>query len=200
MEPLRRGPRSRRPIFIALGALAALIAGGIGLAVLANSDPAPLPGTATPSAKAPLMPPANIAKGKFGLASSRATDPYALTLNEVFKHKKVRIGKQNYLMTTRRTDRKCGNAVVGEKLQKALSAAKCTQLLRASFRDASGKIIGTVGVANLKTSAGATKVVSAGTGKEREEYIKPLPGKDKVTKLLGTGGHSLVSGATGTTW
>ncbi|MET8047963.1 hypothetical protein ABZU75_10190 [Streptosporangium sp. NPDC005286] len=186
-SPYDEGPRSRRPIFIALGALAALIAGGVGLAVLANSDPAPVPGAATPSAQAPLVPPANIANGKFGLASSRATDPYALTLNEVFKHRKVRIGKQNYLMTTRRTDRKCGEAVVGDKLKKALTAAKCTQLLRASFRDASGKIIGTVGVANLKTSAGATKVVSASSGKEREEYIKPLPGKDKVTKLLGTG-------------
>ena len=31
-------------------------------------------------------------------------------------------------MTTRRTDKKCDKAVVGEKLQKALTAAKCNQL------------------------------------------------------------------------
>ncbi|WP_436761205.1 hypothetical protein [Streptosporangium sp. V21-05] len=186
-SPYDEGPRSRRPIFIAAGAFAALVAAGIGLAVLANSDPVPVPGAADPTAEAPLVPPANTADGKFGFASSRAGDPHLLTLNEVFKRKKVRIGGQTYLMTTRRTDKKCDKAVVGEKLQKALVAAKCNQLLRASFRDASGKIIGTVGVANLKTSAGASKVVSVGSGKEREEYLKPLPGKDKVTKLLGTG-------------
>jgi hypothetical protein len=186
-SPYDEGPRSRRPIFIAAGAFAALVAAGIGLAMLANSDPAPLPGATGPTAQAPLVPPADTAKGKFGFASSRATDPHLLTLNEVFKRQKVRIGGQTYLMTTRRTDKKCDKAVVGAKLQKALIAAKCNQLLRASFRDASGKVIGTVGVANLKTSAGASKVVSVGSGKEREEYIKPLPGKDKVTKLLGTG-------------
>ncbi|MEV0751019.1 hypothetical protein [Streptosporangium sp. NPDC050280] len=186
-SPYDEGPRSRRPIYIAAGAFAALVAAGIGLAVLANSDPDPVPGATEPTAAAPLIPPANTAKGKFGFASSRASDPHPLTLNEVFKNKKIRIGGQTYLMTTRRTDKKCDKAVVGEKLQKALTSARCNQLLRASFRDASGKIIGTVGVANLKTSAGASKVVSASTGKEREEYIKPLPGKDKVTKLLGTG-------------
>ncbi|MFB9678528.1 hypothetical protein [Streptosporangium vulgare] len=186
-SPYDEGPRSRRPIFIAAGAFAALVAAGIGLAVLANSDPAPVPGAADPTAEAPLLPPSSTAEGKFGFASSRAGDPHLLTLNEVFKRKKVKIGGQTYLMTTRRTDKKCDKAVVGEKLQKALVAAKCNQLLRASFRDASGKIIGTVGVANLKTSAGASKVVSVGSGKEREEYLKPLPGKDKVTKLLGTG-------------
>ncbi|MEU4404331.1 hypothetical protein AB0F88_07400 [Streptosporangium sp. NPDC023963] len=186
-SPYDEGPRSRRPIFIAAGAFAALVAAGIGLAVLANSDPDPVPGATSPTAEAPLIPPADTAEGKFGFATSRAGDPHLLTLNEVFKRKKVKIGGQTYLMTTRRTDKKCDKAVVGEKLQKALTAAKCNQLLRASFRDASGKIIGTVGVANLKTSAGASKVVSVGSGKEREEYLKPLPGKDKVTKLLGTG-------------
>lgn len=186
-SPYDEGPRSRRPIFIAAGAFAALVAAGIGLAVLANSDPAPVPGATSPAAEAPIAPPANTVEGKFGFASSRETDPHRLTLNEVFNRKKVKIGGQNYLMTTRRTDTKCDKAVVGAKLQKALTAAKCNQLLRASFRDTSGKVIGTVGVANLKTSAGASKVVSVGSGKEREEYLKPLPGKDKVTKLLGTG-------------
>lgn len=186
-SPYDEGPGAYRPIFIAVGALAALVAGGIGLAMLAGSDSTPAPDATGPSAEAPAAPPANIAGGKFGYASSRTTDPYSLTLNEVFKSKRVRIGGQTYLMTTRRTDKKCADAAVGTKLQKTLTAARCTQLLRASFRDTSGKIIGTVGVANLRTSAGASKVVSVSSGKEREEYLKPLPGKDKVTKLLGTG-------------
>jgi hypothetical protein len=186
-SPYDEGPRSRRPIYIAVGALAALIAGGIGLAVLANSDTPATTGTASPPASASSAPAPNTPDDKFGFATARKTDPLLLTLNEVFKNKKVKIGGQSYLMTTRRADKKCGDAVVGAKLQKALTGGRCNQLLRASFRDASGKIIGTVGVANLNTSTGAAKVVSAGTGKEREEYIKPLPGKDTVTKFLGTG-------------
>jgi hypothetical protein len=186
-SPYDEGPRSRRPIYIAVGALAVLIAGGIGLSMLASSDPQATAGTASPSAAAPNAPAPNTPNDKFGFATARKTDPLPLTLNEVFKNKKVKIGGQSYLMTTRRADKKCGDAVVGSKLQKALTGGKCNQLLRASFRDTTGKIIGTVGVANLSTSTGAAKVVSAGTGKEREEYIKPLPGKDTVTKFLGTG-------------
>ncbi|MBB2909464.1 hypothetical protein FHS43_000710 [Streptosporangium becharense] len=185
-SPYDEGPRSRRPIYIAVGALAVLIAGGVGLSVLADSDPPPK-AAASPAPRNPAVVPPSTAGGKFGFASSRTTDPYPLTLDELFKRRKVTFGGQSYLMTTRRTDKKCGNAVVGAKLQKALTAARCTQFLRASFRDASGKVIGTVGVANLKTGAGAVKVAKASTGKEREEYIKPLPGKDKVTKFLGTG-------------
>lgn len=186
-SPYDEGPRSRRPLFIALGALAVLVAGGVGLTMLVNSDSTPAPSAAAPTRTTtdPAIP--QPPSGKFGFAGARTTDPYALTLGEIFKHKKVSYGGRSYLMTVRRTDKKCKNAVVGEKLQKALETAKCTQLLRASFRDASGKIIGTVGVANLKTSAGAAKVVSVGAGKSRKEYLKALPGKDKVTKFLGSG-------------
>lgn len=155
--------------------------------MLANSDSSTPADTASPLASASSAPVPDAPADKFGYAAARTTDPLTLTLNEVFRNKKIKIGGQSYLMTTRRADKKCGDAVVGSKLQKALTGGKCNQLLRASFRDASGKIIGTVGVANLSTSKGAAAVVSAGTGKEREEYIKPLPGKDAVTKFLGTG-------------
>ncbi|WP_406318806.1 hypothetical protein OHA77_15520 [Streptosporangium sp. NBC_01639] len=186
-SPYDEGPRSRMPIFVAVGALGLLIAGGIGLAMLAGSDPPADSRTASPPTQDPGVPIPNGPNDKFGFAASRTTDPTPLSLNEVFKHKAVTMGRQKYAMTTRRLDKKCKDAVVGDKLQKALTAGKCTQLLRASFRDASGTIIGTVGVANLKTSAAASKVISAGAGKSREEYLKALPGKDKVTKFLGTG-------------
>ncbi|MFF5211779.1 hypothetical protein [Streptosporangium sp. NPDC000396] len=186
-SPYDEGPRSRRPIFIVLGALGVLVAGGVGLAMLVNSEKATTAGATAPPAPVSSPEPARQPGSKFGFTASRTTDPHSLTLNELFKRKKVTIDGQNYLMTIRRTDKKCKDAVVGGKLQKALTAGKCTQLLRASFRDASGKIIGTVGVANLKSVAAAAKVVSIGAGKSREEYMKPLPGKDKVTKFLGSG-------------
>lgn len=186
-SPYDDGPRSRRPILIAVGALGALVAVGVGLAMLAGSEEPPASGTASPPASASSAPAPHTPGGKFGFAAARATDPHPLTLSELFKHRKASYGGQTYLMTTRRTDKKCKDAVVGDKLQKALTDGKCTQILRASFRDASGKIIGTVGVANLRTSAAAAKVVSVGAGKSREEYLKALPGKDTVTKFLGTG-------------
>jgi hypothetical protein len=101
-SPYDEGPRSRRPIYIAVGALAALIAGGIGLAMLANSDPPAATSTASPPAADSRAPAPNTPDDKFGFATARKTDPLLLTLNEVFKNKKVKIGGQSYLMTTRR--------------------------------------------------------------------------------------------------
>ena len=89
-------------------------------------------------------------------------------------------------MRVSRRDKVCKNAVEGEKIQKALKAARCNQIIRASFEDSTGKIIGTVGVANLSTSTGAKRVASAGAAKERKDYIKPLQGKG-ATKFLGSG-------------
>ncbi|WP_189242802.1 hypothetical protein [Planobispora rosea] len=189
-SPYDEGPRSRRPIIIASAGLAVLVAAGIGLAVLAGSDDGAVPAateSASPS-KTVAVPPA--APGdEFGFAASRATDPHALTAKELFGSKSVKVKGQTYTRTVWREDKakKCKDAVVGAKLQKALASGKCTQLIRASFRDSSGKIIGTVGVANLGTSASAARVVKAVSGKKLEEYLKVLPGKDKVTKFLGTG-------------
>jgi hypothetical protein len=140
----------------------------------------------SPAATTPTSGPARPG-GKFGFAASRATDPLPLTLNELFKSRKVTNGKRSYLLAARRADKVCKNAVEGANIQKALKGASCTQLLRASFQDSTGKIIGTIGVANLKTSTGAKKVASAGAANERKDYVKPLQGKKGATKLLGAG-------------
>ncbi|WP_157530037.1 hypothetical protein [Microtetraspora niveoalba] len=84
-------------------------------------------------------------------------------------------------------EKKCADGVSGTKITKALKAGGCTQLIRASYKDSKDKIIGTIGVANLKTTTAAKKVASAGGGKERQDYLKPLPGTDDITKFLGTG-------------
>ncbi|GGK55246.1 hypothetical protein Ppa06_12100 [Planomonospora parontospora subsp. parontospora] len=187
-SPYEEGPRALLPTFVAVGVIGMLVAGGIGLAVFASSgddSPGGAADAPAPAATKPVIP-ANPG-GTFGFAESRKTDPGKLTLDELFKSRKARHKGQTYLMTARRNDKKCKDAVVGSGLQKALTAGRCNQLVRASFRDASGKIIGTLGVANLDTSSAAAKVVKAARGKESQQYLKVLPGKDKVTKLLGTG-------------
>ncbi|GAA5070939.1 hypothetical protein HNP84_009181 [Thermocatellispora tengchongensis] len=186
-SPYDEGPRSRRPVYIALVAVALLVAGGFGLAAMASSGDDDATATAEPAPRPTASLPPAAPGGKDGFAASRATDKYPLTLNEIFPKKKITKGGATYVMTTRRTDKTCKNGATGDKLIKALSTGKCNQLLRASFRDSSGKIIGTVGVANLQTAKMAAKVVSVAAGGKLEDYVKPLPGKDEVTKALGSG-------------
>src|SRR5690606_41674667 len=106
--------------------------------------------------------------------------PAALTTKELFPRTRIKSGRRTYVMRVSRRDKVCKNAVEGERIQKALKAAKCNQIVRASFEDSTGKIIGTVGVANLSTSAGAKRVASAGAAKERKDYIKPQIGRAHV--------------------
>ncbi|WP_459804503.1 hypothetical protein [Herbidospora sp. RD11066] len=149
------------------------------------SEGAAPPAATTSAAPKPTIP---VAPGnEFGYAASRATDPDPLTQNEIFGRSGFTSNGRKYKMTVRKSDKACKDAVTGDKLTKALKSAGCTQLLRASFHDAKGVVIGTVGVANLKTSKGATGVAGAGAGKERKDYLKPLAGKDEHTKELGDG-------------
>ncbi|MFI6293351.1 hypothetical protein ACIBEJ_17300 [Nonomuraea sp. NPDC050790] len=182
-SPYDEGPRSRGPLWFALGGLAVLglLAGG--LVIMWNAE---TPGQAETarrtSAPLPSAPP-----GEFGFAGDRKTDPEPLTAKELFPQKKFTVDGRSYEMTTSKNDKKCGDAANGEKLVKALKSGKCNQVVRASFRDKAGKVIGTVGVANLNSTASATKVASAGGKDKRSVYVKALPGKDAVTKYLGSG-------------
>ncbi|WP_214326914.1 hypothetical protein [Nonomuraea sediminis] len=181
-SPYDEGKRSRGPLWFAIGGVAALVLLGGGLFVMWNMDsPKPASSDAARRTSAPLP---SGPQGKYGYAGSRETDSEPLTIKEVFPTKKIDVSGRSYVVTITTKDKKCGDAVLGDKLQKALKKAKCTQLLRASFRDKDGKVIGTVGVANLNSGRDSTKVAAAGS---KSDYVKPLPGKDSVTKLLGQG-------------
>ncbi|MFI6596540.1 hypothetical protein ACIBHX_09830 [Nonomuraea sp. NPDC050536] len=174
--------RFRGPLLFAIGGVAVLALLGGGLFVMWNMDsPAPASSDAARRTSAPLP---SGPQGKYGYAASRDMDSEPLTLKEVFPTKKIDVSGRSYVMTITAKDKKCSDAVLGDKLQKALKKGKCTQLLRASFRDKDGKVIGTIGVANLGSGKDSSKVAAAGS---KSDYVKPLPGKDSVTKLLGQG-------------
>ncbi|WP_327043714.1 hypothetical protein OG320_18165 [Microbispora sp. NBC_01189] len=184
-DPDDRGPLWRRPwvLGLALLALIGALLTGLWYAAQNEEPPPPDPGpTARPTALVPDRP-----MTKYGYAASRTTDKSPLSLREIFGRPKPVNNKRVYVRTATRREKKCADGVTGEKITKALKAAGCTQLLRASFADAKGTIIGTVGVANVRTSAMAKKVASAGAGDERKDFLKPLPGKDEATKHLGSG-------------
>ncbi|GGO74576.1 hypothetical protein [Nonomuraea cavernae] len=181
-SPYAEGKRSRGPLWFTLGGVGvlALLAGG--LVVMMKSGPADPAATGEgrrTSAPLPSAPP-----GKYSYAAERTTDPEPLTVKELFPKKKFAVSGRSYEMTVTSKLKKCADGAVGDKLLKALKSGKCTQLIRASFRDKSGKVIGTVGVANLKSSKTATKAASVGND---ANYVKPLAGKDEVTKFVGSG-------------
>ena len=181
-SPYDEGKRSRGPLWFTLGGLAVLGLFVGGLVVMfksGDSQQAQTEAARRTSAPLPSSPP-----GKYSYATDRKTDPDPLTVKELFATKKVNVAGRSYTMTTTSKVKKCADGVVGDKIQKAIKAGKCTQIVRATFRDKAGKVIGTVGVANLKTSKTATKVQSVGS---KTDYVKPLAGKDSVTKGVGTG-------------
>ncbi|GAA0927003.1 hypothetical protein [Nonomuraea longicatena] len=182
-SPYDESSRARGPIIFVVGGVAilGLLAGG--LVVMWNMDS---PSTAQSAPRRVSAPLPSAPPGEFGYAGSRKTDPQPLTVKELFGQKTITQGGRTYSLAATKKDKKCGDGVVGDKLVKALKAAKCSQMIRASYRDKSGKIMGTVGIANLSTSRNAAKVAAVG-GKKREVYLKALPGKDSVTKKLGSG-------------
>ncbi|WP_182898498.1 hypothetical protein [Microbispora sp. H10830] len=184
-DPDAKGPLWRRPWALGLALLALIGALFTGLWYAARNEKPPV------AAPTPTTRPTQLVSegppGKFGYTASRTTDKSPLSLRELFPKGKFVKNKRSYVRTAFRKEKKCADGVTGDKITKALKAGGCTQLLRASFADSKGTVIGTVGVANLKTSATAKKVASAGGGGERKDYLKPLPGKDEATKHLGTG-------------
>lgn len=182
-SPYDEGPRSRAPLWFAIGGVAMLGLLGGGIAVMWNTkSPSTAAETATRPTSAPLPSPPS---GKYGFAADRSTDPEPITVKEIFgSKKKFTFSGRGYEMTITSKDKKCTDGALGDKLQKALKAGKCNQFVRASFRDKAGKVIGTVGVANLTTSKTAGAVAKSG---DQKNYVKPLKGKDSVTKFLGAG-------------
>jgi hypothetical protein len=109
---------------------------------------------------------------------SRTTDPDPLTPDEVFKNHDF--GK--YSMTASGSDSDCSKDVHGKSFLDAIKKGDCTQLLRATYVTSDGKIMGTVGIANLSSAAAASKAAKASSG--TDAYLMPLPGDSGPSKKM----------------
>ncbi|MCW2898230.1 MAG: hypothetical protein JWO67_495 [Streptosporangiaceae bacterium] len=118
------------------------------------------------------------------LGNSRTTDPTPLTLNEIFRRHRFTVSGKRYAMTVGRSDRNCARTVKGARLVTALKRGSCTQVVRATFAAGDGKLIGTVGVANLRTAVAAK--AAARTWNAKDAWVQPVPGPG-ITKKIGTG-------------
>ncbi|WP_395962275.1 hypothetical protein [Actinomadura sp. 6N118] len=180
-----------------------LVGGGFGASAMLKDDEPTKPAAATksdppkqataPRQQQPSQPPLTPVKLK-----SRATDPKPMTLSEAFGKRTFASGGAKYVRTGWKAQRGCTGIVNGTALGKALKKGACSQALRATFARSDGKLIGTVGVLNLKTEVAAKLAERAAAAKDA--FLQPLAGTGTTKKIgkgeaLGTAeirGHYLV--------
>ena len=173
-----RARRTKRPgrVLLACGLALALVAGAAAYFWLSGrhgSSPAATPG---PSARVPRQTPTappspSPSLGPWGHIETRAADPLALTLAELFPSR-FSAGGSTYARTVEREGTNCAKAVIGAALQSAVKHAKCSQVMRASYLSGNGKVMGTIGVLNLISVAAAEKSGHAAGG---GDFIDQLP-------------------------
>lgn len=135
--------------------------------------------------------------GRWGHIQTRATDPQKLTLHQLFPVQFTSAGS-TYSRTAANAGKHCSSAVLGSNLQSAVSAASCAQVMRASYLAGNRKLMGTIGVLNLKSTRMASR---AGKATGPSQFIAQLRGARGPTRKLtkGTGieeaevkGHYLI--------
>jgi hypothetical protein len=184
------GPRSGRDnkrllVSLAVAAAILLVGGGTAFALAGGGGEKPKPAaapTSTAPTPTPSPTPTATGTGRGDRLQSRATDPRPLTLNEVFKARTFKGGGRKYYMTGRRSEHKCSPPTHGVKFRKALAKGGCTQVLRATFSN--GKLIGTIGVINLRTQTASEAAQVA--SRQKDAFILALPGAG-TTKKIGQG-------------
>ena len=201
-----RARRAKRPgwVLLAGGLALALVAGAAGYFWLSGqhgSGPAaaaPRQSVRVPRQTQAATPTPSPSLGPWGHIETRAADPLALTVTELFPGR-FSAGGSTYSRTVEREGTNCAKAVIGSALQSAVKHAKCSQVMRASYLSGNRKVMGTIGVLNLISVAAAEKSgKAAGAG----DFIDQLPAAKGPTHHLtkGTGleeteikGHYLVT-------
>jgi hypothetical protein len=130
------------------------------------------------------------ALGQFCHIETAADDPAPLTVTELYpKAFSNPKDKQTYSLVADKTDTTCTDAVIDAStsnpvLASALKAGKCKQVVRASYVTSDGKLMGTIGVANLTSTSAAQK---AGKLVGQNDFVAPLMSKTGVAAKLGNG-------------
>jgi hypothetical protein len=182
----RRGGRRLR-LLVAVGAVLVIAAAAVTYVLKFSHHATPTAGpspSASPSAPTTPSPsPSPSSSGRWGHIQTRKVDPVPLTLPEVFPAHFTASG-QTYTLTAAKRGKHCEPAVIGTKLQAAVQAAACTQVLRGSYLSGDKKIMGTIGVLNLQS---ARLAQHAGLATGTHEFILQLPGAKGPTRNLGKG-------------
>jgi hypothetical protein len=164
------------------------------------AQPAPVSHQSSDSAQAaniPAAPAAPAAPSGWQHISSRSEDSVPLTLTQLFPAQ-FGVSGASYTRTIEQSTTDCAKALFGVGLQAAVHTYSCSQVMRATYLSSGQNVMGTIGVLNLGTSTGATKVGKA-TGVNG--FVAQLVGPSGPTHNLdkGTGleeaevkGHYLI--------
>jgi hypothetical protein len=154
----------------------------------------PKPSTVTPTSAAPLPSPGSSSAataacvkqfGQYCHIELRTDDPAPLTLAELFPPAFVNeTDHGSFTRAGTKLDTTCSHAVIGQDLVSALQDGKCTQVARASYFSGDGKMMGTIGVANLSTT---NEAHHAGKLVGTSDFVDPLTTTTGVTSKLGKG-------------
>jgi hypothetical protein len=187
------GRRGKRPLGLAALAVAVVVVAGAAAYVFLinpnsgaknNNSAGPLPTAgAQPSAQACVK-----VFGTYCHIEARVDDPTPLTVAELFppvvNNEKDGKVTSSFTLATTKVDTTCANAVIGANLITQLKDGDCTQVLRASYVSGDGKMMGTIGVINLKTT---NEAHYAGKVVDENDFIAPLAASKGVAKKLGQG-------------
>ena len=126
--------------------------------------------------------------GVYGHIGSRGSDPLPVTVAQLYPPS-FTIGGNSASRTavTRTVSREsthCGAAVVGSGLQSAIKAGGCSQVVRATYLGTSLKMMGTIGVLNLKSGQAAKKAASSAGS---VNFIAQLRARKGPTSKIGKG-------------
>ena len=179
------GRRRSRTVWLAAGAVAVLAAGALaGYKYLYEPRVnAPVSSSLRLPTTAPGSPNFDKALGKWQHIGTRAEDPEPLTLAELYPPG-FTLNGSSYVRAAASVTKDCTLAVYGAQLQAALQSGHCTQVLRASYLSGNGTMMGTIGVANLRT---ASEAQQAGQATGPQQIIAPLSSQKGPTSKLGTG-------------
>jgi hypothetical protein len=200
-----RGRRARKPapakrgrVLLAAGLAVIVVAGSGTYFYLTSGQPQSGPAVAAPrTTRAPTTQPSPTPTGRWGHIQTRHADPQPVTLAQLFPARFTSTGS-GYSRTAAKAGKHCSAAVLGSRLQSAVGAAGCSQVLRASYLSGNRKLMGTIGVLNLRTARTAGR---AGRAAGPSEFIAQLRGAKGPTRNLtkGTGieeaevkGHYLI--------
>jgi hypothetical protein len=182
--PAPRTRKKRQSAWLAIGTAVVIVAAVAAVLVLtslgggAPSGKPKLTSTPSPTGTSPTPPP-----GPWRYIGSRKTDAVPLTTGELYPSSISNAGTV-YTRAAQATSKKCHPALIGTALRTAVSHAGCTQSLRATYLSKSAKVMGTIGVFNLKSYAVATNAASKAG---HSEFVAQLAAKAGPAKAIGQG-------------
>ena len=183
---VQRQRKSGRPASVKVAVTCAIVlvlaaAAALSYAVL-RSSPKPKP-AAPPVSKPTAAPSPSPTLGPYGEIGSRTSDPVPLTAAQLYPAS-YSSGGGTVVLTASKKNTKCSAEISGSALQSAVTKAGCNEVVRATYLAASQDLMGTIGVFNLSTAAGATKAVKAA---DAADFVSQLAAKHGKTAKIGQG-------------